>query len=142
MTNPIENTHYIILSVKNRTYDFSHPAVASFIMEELDFRRNAGNELDLHLCLVLPKELHILLTLTPEYGKPIKNFVTAYKRYISRNISITDDITMKWTPGFEHREITDEAAFEECTKEIMNIPLEQKLIPRIGGLPYILTVKS
>lgn len=132
----INNSHYIVLSVTNRKYDFAHPAVLKDVTTEINFRHSVSHEIDLHLCVIFPKELHIVLSITGSYGKSLKNWVTAYKRYISR--TSYENIIMKWTPGFAHEEIKTVEELKACIDKIMMLPASRGIIPDSRALPYIL----
>jgi hypothetical protein len=129
------NAHYIVLSITNRKYDFSHPAVFDSVVEEINFRHKISHEVDLHLCLILPKELHLILSMTQSYGKPVKNWVTAFKRYISR--TSYEEVTMKWTPGFQCEDINTTDELKGCIDKVMSLPQQRGIIPHIGVYSYI-----
>ncbi|HPJ40147.1 MAG TPA: hypothetical protein PLT75_17030 [Spirochaetota bacterium] len=133
--NVLNNTHYIILTTRNRKYDFTHPEVFKCTVDDIDFRHTAGHEIDLHLCVIFPKELHIILSMTESYGKPVKNWVTAFKRYLSR--FIYEDLTMKWTPGFQCEDIKTMDELKGCIDKVMSLPQQRGIIPHISVYSYI-----
>jgi REP element-mobilizing transposase RayT len=127
--------YFITLCTAGKRPFFLHGDLAEMVVEELDYRRIAG-EINLYCYCVMPDHLHLLLSLAEGYGRDLKNWVSAFKRYISRAANEEFGIKPLWQKNFHERVIRKKESLPETAEYILNNPVRKGIVQEWTLYPH------
>jgi REP element-mobilizing transposase RayT len=131
-----------ICTAENKPY-FSNPDICKVILNELDYR-HTQKEIKIFCYCIMPDHLHMLISLEKNYKEKIgafgertlQNWVSAFKRYTSREGRRMYNIHAFWQKNFyDHIVRSDESLLEIC-QYILNNPVRKEIVSNWEEYPY------
>lgn len=84
----------------------------------------------------MPDHLHVLLRLQEEYGKSLRNFVSAFKRFIIKEVKKIYTIEKFWQINFYEHVIRKEESLQNIADYILHNPARKGIVKNWEAYPY------
>jgi putative transposase len=129
------HVYFITICTAARMPYFNEHQIAEMIVDEMEFRRGA-KEIRLFCYCIMPDHIHMLLSLTKEYQKSLINWVSAFKRYSTRNINGSYGINPLWQKNFYDHVVRKEESLINVAEYILNNPVRKGIARVWEEYPY------
>jgi len=121
-------TYFITICSYKKTKYFVKCDIAKIIIDDLLFRCNNINQINLYCYCLMPDHLHLLLSLNRSYSKSLKDWIANFKRYTSRKIHTKMKIQSGiWQRGFYEHIIRKHESLIQKAKYILGNPVRKGL---------------
>ncbi len=118
----------ITLCAYGRKPYFLNENIVKSVLNEIDFRIKCSKEVAVFTHCIMPDHLHLLLKLKEGYGKSLQNWVTAFKRYIAREVNEIFRIKPLWQNNFYEHIVRKEESLHKIAEYIVNNPVRKGLV--------------
>lgn len=127
--------YFITICTAGKQPHFLSGAVARLVEDELKYRK-AAKEIKLFCYCIMPDHLHLLLSLTEEYGKSLQNWVAAFKRHTSKAAYELCGIKPLWQKNFYEHVIRKKESLLETAEYILNNPVRKEIVQEWSAYPF------
>jgi putative transposase len=84
----------------------------------------------------MPDHLHLLLSLGERYQKNLQNWISAFKRYVSRQTNVSFSVRSLWQKNFYDHIVRTDESVSKIAEYIVNNPVRQGLVSVWKEYPY------
>jgi REP-associated tyrosine transposase len=137
-----DNIYFITICTHDKHAFFSNHGPAGMIINEIKHRRALG-EIKVYCYCLMPDHLHLLLSFGMKYDKTLQNWVSAFKRFTSREAKLCFAISPLWQRNFhDHvircRDRSPNGPNEliEKAQYILNNPVRKMMVASREEYPY------
>ena len=127
--------YFITLCTAGKTPLFLNSAIAKVIEVEMEYRRN-NKEVKIYCYCIMPDHIHILLSLDDHYQKRLQDWVSTFKRHISKVISESFGVRTLWQKNFYDHVVRKEESIFKIADYILNNPVRKGMVLRWEAYPY------
>jgi putative transposase len=130
-----EFVFFITICTANKQACFSNGEVAKIVIDEIEFRR-IHNEVKVFCFCLMPDHLHVLLSLTENYQESLQNWVSAFKRYTSKQVNELFGVKPLWQKNFYDHVVRKDESLLKIAEYIVNNPVRKGLASDWQKYPY------
>jgi len=112
------------------------------VINEIQHRRELG-EIKVYSHCLMPDHLHVLLSFGTKYDKTLQNWVSAFKRFTSREAKVANGISPLWQRNFHDHVIRGWShspngpnELLEKAQYILNNPVRKMMVSSWTEYPY------
>jgi putative transposase len=127
--------YFLTVCTAHKEPYFLDKRIKKIITDELEFRRIKG-EIKLFFYCIMPDHLHLLLSLGERYQKNLQNWISAFKRYISRQTNVSFSVRPLWQKNFYDHIVRTDESVSKIAEYIVNNPVRQGLVSVWKEYPY------
>ncbi|MDO8489105.1 MAG: transposase [Candidatus Omnitrophota bacterium] len=127
---------FITLCAYNKQAYFMHKGIAKVIINEIDFRTTCSQEVVVFTYCIMPDHLHLLLKLGEKYGKTLQNWISAFKRYTTRQVGEGFGVRTLWQKNFYEHVVRKDETLEKIAEYIVHNPVRKGLVDDWQKYPY------
>lgn len=114
---------------------FLSPVAAKHINDEINFR--SGKEVKIYSYCLMPNHLHLLLSLSPSYGKSLQNWVAAFKRHTAYHLkSVVGGGTRLWQKKFYEHVVRNDESLKNIAEYIVLNPVRKGMVENWNEFPH------
>lgn len=136
--------YFITICTHDKQPYFRNAGIAKIIKDEIEFRMI--NEIKLFCYCIMPDHLHLLLSLTENYGEKgagkslgkgtLQNWVSAYKCYTSRISNQLFEIKPLWQKNFHDHIVRKEESLLKIAEYIVDNPVRKGMVSEWEEFPF------
>jgi len=136
-----DDVYFITVCAHDQQPFFTNHDLAAMVINEIKHRRALG-EIQVYCYCLMPDHLHLLFSFGMKYNKTLQNWVSAFKRFTTREAKAAFCISTLWQRNFyDHvircgrspngpNELTEKAQY------ILNNPVRQMMVASWEEYPY------
>jgi putative transposase len=84
----------------------------------------------------MPDHMHLLLSLGKSYKKSLIDWVSAFKRYTSRKVNESFELTPLWQKNFYDHVVRHDESIQKIAEYIVNNPVRKGIVNDCREYPY------
>jgi len=127
--------YFLTLCTAHKKPYFLDQRIKKIITDELEFRRIKG-EIKLFCYCIMPDHLHLLLSVGERYQRNLQNWISAFKRYISRETNALFSVGPLWQKNFYDHIVRRDESVLKIAEYIVNNPVRRGLVSEWREYPY------
>jgi len=90
------HTYFMTICAYRKHQHFRNPDIADIVVQDLLYRCNQLNQINLYCYCLMPDHLHLLLSLNHTYKRSLQNWVADFKRLTTKLIHKNVNIKFKF----------------------------------------------
>ena len=128
--------YFLTICTHGKIYYFKEQRFAKIIADEINYRSHVANEVIIYAYCIMPDHVHLLLKLSEGYGKSIRNWVAAFKRYTARVFSMRYEVKPLWQSNFYDHIVRKEESLNTIAEYIANNPVRKNMVKQWNEYPF------
>lgn len=129
------HVYFITICTADKRPYFQDYKIAESIVTQIAFRRDK-EEIRLFCYCIMPAHVHLLLSLTKVYQKSLINWVSAFKRYSTKNANESHGVSRLWQKNFYDHVIRKEESLNKIAEYILNNPVRKNIVRIWEDYPF------
>jgi len=131
------HTYFMTICAYRKHQHFRNPDIADIVVQDLLYRCNQLNQINLYCYCLMPYHLHLLLSLNHTYKRSLQNWVADFKRLTTKLIHKNTNIKVQiWQRDFYEHIIRKEESLIQKAKYILDNPARKGLSKDWEGYKY------
>lgn len=114
---------------------FLKKELAQLVETTLDFRIKQKEVLIYCYC-IMPDHLHMLLSLEKEYDKSLSNWISSFKRFISKEAKSKFGIQTMWHRNYYDHVVRREESLSTICDYILSNPIRKNIVDNWEDYPF------
>ena len=131
------HVYFLTVCTHDKEPYFAESAGADIIVDEIEHRRKAG-QAKVFSCCIMPDHVHLLMSLSEEYPKDLRVWVSAFKRHTTRAYREVFGPLPLWQKNFYDHVVRKEESLFTIAEYILNNPVRKGLAGSWQKYPYSL----
>jgi REP-associated tyrosine transposase len=127
--------YFITICTYEKQPLFKDTRIAELIIKNIEFRISQ-NEVIIYCYCIMPDHIHLLLSLSDSYNKPLGGWVSAFKRYIAKAMKEKFNIIKLWQANFYDHVIRDAESMQTISEYILNNPVRKGIVEYWEDYPF------
>ena len=114
---------------------FRDTSLVNTVESNIDFRIN-NSEIDLYCYCIMPNHIHLLLRLNKGYTGKLTDWISAFKRFISKEAKQNFGIQSLWQRNYYDHVLRDEESIVKVGEYILNNPVRKNMVKEWQDYPF------
>ena len=128
------HAYFITICTYGKKAYFFNNKLRDFAQRSLECRQN-NKEISIFCCCIMPDHIHLLISLNEDYNQTLSNWVSSFKRFISKTAKRDFNINDLWQRNYYDHIIRTEESMYKIAEYILENPVRKNIVQRSEEYP-------